>query len=430
MALKLTVTNKGTATLYRLNAVTKSDSYLFTNKELVIGKLEAGKSKTVSIPLGYCEPEGYKPGSTAVLKKDAPRICKIPKDVATRADWITLKFDEARGRIPADVATQVSVRALERPVFAYSYQVIDAKKGNGDGRVQKGETITLNLTVKNIGKGKSLDTRANLRNLSGDGLLLKEGRFDLSSMAPGETRSLSFNFDVEEQLKADEAKVELTIVDRDLRENIVEKVRMPLSLPLSIATASGGAKAKAQGALLYESADAGSRAFGKLAAGMIAPVVGKTGEFMKVKLDDERFGFVRTADIDSAAPAGKVTFEALYLRMPPEFEVEAPPQFTREGRVTLKGIAKDSNKLLDAYIFVDSKKVFYRSNRSGTDPKSMPFEASIPLHGGINVITVVARETPETLARRTFIVCKDGPNGEYIATPKREEDSFEGGDDD
>ena len=78
--LKLTVTNKGKEPLFRLAAMTKSDNPMFDNKELVVGKLEPGKSRTVTAPLGWCETEGKKIGSSAPLPKDAPRVCRIPRD--------------------------------------------------------------------------------------------------------------------------------------------------------------------------------------------------------------------------------------------------------------------------------------------------------------------------------------------------------------
>ena len=81
---------------------------------------------------------------------------------------ISVKFDEARGRDPADTDIRVGVKALERPIFAYSYQVADTRKGNGDGKVQKGEHLTMYVSVKNVGTGKSFETQANLVNLSGD----------------------------------------------------------------------------------------------------------------------------------------------------------------------------------------------------------------------------------------------------------------------
>jgi carboxyl-terminal processing protease len=431
MHLKVTVTNKGTVTLNRLAAVTKSDNALYDNKELVIGKLEAGKTKTASIPLGWCEVEGRKAGSTAVLPTNAPRTCKIPRDTLSRQDGIGVRFDEARGRAPAAQSLRVAVKALERPLFAYSYQIADARKGNGDGKVQKGEHLTLYLSVKNVGKGKSFETQVNLRNLSGDGLLLHEGRFDISNMQPGEVKKVAFTFDVESALADPEAKVELSIADRDLRETVVEKVRMPIAVPTSLTAANGSMKAKNGGATLYEAADATSRTFGRLGAGTGVTVQASAGDMTKISLGDGRFGFVKSNEMEQGgATAGTIPFEEVMRRYPPAIEVQPAVLSTKDATTTIKGVTSDSDRLLDAYIFVGSKKIFYRSNRNGADPKRMPFETAVPLRPGVNVITVVARENPDTVGRKTIIVRKDGPNGEILQTPKTEEDGEAGGADD
>ena len=98
----------------------------------------------------------------------------------------------------------------------------------------------------------------------------------------------------------------------------------------------------------------------------------------------------------------------------------------REDKILIKGTATDPDKILDGYVFVGNRKVFYRSNRNGSDPKRMTIEAPVPLRPGVNVITVVARENVDTIGRKTLIVRRDGPNGEILATPKGEED-LEGG---
>ncbi|MEO8800443.1 MAG: S41 family peptidase, partial [Polyangiaceae bacterium] len=293
MSLKVTITNKGTQPLYRLYGVTKSDNPLFDAKELVVGKLDVGKSKTAVVPLGWCEVEGHKPGSTAPTPKDAPRVCRIPKEMLTRVDGIKVRFSEARGHAPSDVDIRGTVKGLERPVFAYNFEVADDRgKSNGDGRVQKGEELTMYLTVKNTGKGSSFETQANLSNLSGDGLLLHEGRFYISNMAPGETRRVAFTFDVTQQLVDPEAKVTLSIADTDLRESVVEKVRMPIAQPLSIDPASGAVHAKGGGADLLESPEPGARNFGRLSPGAAVTVLGKYAEYTKVSLGKSRFAFV------------------------------------------------------------------------------------------------------------------------------------------
>ncbi|MFO0674132.1 MAG: pyridoxine 5'-phosphate synthase [Polyangiaceae bacterium] len=52
----------------------------------------------------------------------------------------------------------------------------------------------------------------------------------------------------------------------------------------------------------------------------------------------------------------------------------------------------------------------------------MAFEAPLPLRPGVNVVTVVARKNPDTVARKTFFVRKDGPQGELLSTPKTDDD--------
>ena len=142
------------------------------------------------------------------------------------------------------------VQSLARPVFAYTYQVVDNRPGNGDGQIAKGEGATVYMTVKNVGKGKSYETQANLRNLSGDGLLLRDGRFDISNMSPGDVRKVAFTFDVGQQLPDNEAKVELSVSDRDLREVASEKIKIPLepvapAAPVSAIDCIAGAAAGA-----------------------------------------------------------------------------------------------------------------------------------------------------------------------------------------
>jgi len=290
------------------------------------------------------------------------------------------------------------------------------------------------LVVKNTGKGKSFDAQANLRNLSGDGLLLHEGRFnDVTNMAPGETRRVAFTFDVEPPLDGNEAKVELSIVDQDLRESVVEKVRIPIVPAETPTVATGSVKAGAQGAALFESPDAGARNFGRLPPGMAASVLGTYNGYVKVNLGGGRFAFAKRGEVDDGgAPAAAVAFEDAMIHAPPAIELAPPELATRDPKVTIKATASDDARLLDGYVFVGSRKIFYRSNRNGADPKKMALEAEVPLRPGVNAITVVARENPETTSRRTFIVRKDGPGGELLPSPKTEDDLGEtsGPDDD
>jgi carboxyl-terminal processing protease len=431
MEIRVTVKNNGKNPIYRLRGMTESDNPYFEGKELIFGKISAGQSKTAKSPLGWCDIEGRKVGSTRPKDKNAKRVCKIPMDALTRADGLRVKFEAGGGNEPAPVEIRPTVRALDRPQFEYSYQIADDRTGNGDGRLQKGEQVTMYLTVKNAGKGRSFETQANISNLSGEGLFLHAGRFDISNMMPGDVRRVAFTFDVQPQLTDSEATFSLSVGDRDLREFASEKVKVPIEPAMQIEKQSGAVKAGPQGAMLLASPDAGARAFGKLLPGVAVNVLGKVGDLSKIDLGGGRFAFVAARDVvPGGAPAGAISFEEIYLHEPPVLEVAAAAMFTKDDKVKVTGVASDADRLLDTYIFVGSRKLFYKSNRDGADPKKMSFEFDAPLRPGVNLITVVSRETPDTTTRRTLVVRKDASDGSILKTPKTDDPvSDEGGDD-
>jgi carboxyl-terminal processing protease len=422
MELVVTVRNNGAQPLYRLRATTESDSPYFDGKELVLGKIAPGQAKTARAPLGYCDVEGRKVGSTAPKAANAKRVCKIPMDALSRSDGLSVKFEADGDAEPAPVEVRPTVKALERPLFQYAYQIVDDRQGNGDGRIQRGEQISMYLTVKNVGKGKSYDTQANIANLSGEGLLLHAGRFDIPSLAPGDERRVTFTFDVQRQLADKEATLSLSVGDRDLREFATEKVKIPVEEPASVEPASGALKVGAEGATLYPGPTR-EHAFGRLGAGALVSALGKSGEFRKIDLGGGRFAFVASTEVapGSGAPKGSVEFADVYSHAPPTLDVNVPVMATRGDRVKVTGSAQDGERLLDLQIFVGSRKLYYQSNRDAADPKKASFDFDAPLRPGVNFIVVIARETPDTVTRRVVVVRRDGPDGSILKTPKTDD---------
>jgi carboxyl-terminal processing protease len=292
IALRATVKNNSKLPVYRLRAVTKSDNGYLDSKELIFGKIDAGKSKTVSSPLGWCDIEGRKVGSTAAIPKNARRVCTVPKEASTRADWVNIKFDSVGDHAPPPSDVQITVRELPRPTFAYSYQLVDNGEGsNGDGRLQKGEGATMYLTVKN----RSFETQANLRNLSGNGLSLQAGRFDISNLNPGDVKSVAFTFQVSQQVTEPDVKVEVIVSDRDLSEYASEKIKFAVETPLAVADAKAVMKAGPQGVVLLDSSAPSARPFGKLAAGTAVNRLATLGDLSKIDLGGGRFAFASSA---------------------------------------------------------------------------------------------------------------------------------------
>ncbi len=418
--LVVKVSNNGTQPVYRLRATTDSDNPYFDEKELVFGKIAPGESKVAEAPLSWCKIKGRKVGTIAPLPKNAKRVCEIPMDALDRNDGVKIHFDAAGGHTPASAEIRPTIKALPHPLFQYSYQVSDDISGNGDGLLQRGERATIYLTVKNVGKGRSYETQANLANRSGDGVLLRKGRFDISNMKPGDVRQVAFTFDIQQQLRDNEVVLSLSVGDRKLRQYATEKLKLPIVSRVQVGKAQGNVTTIAD-ASLYQDARASGKPFGTLRSGVALKLLGKRDKLSKVELDKGRFAFVESAKLQSGgSPAAQVKFDEIYSHAPPVLTVKAASMATRNSSIKINVSAFDSERLLDMYMFVGPRKLFYQSNRNGADPKRASFSFDAPLQPGVNIITVIARETPDTVTRRSVVVRRDAADGTILKTPKRQ----------
>jgi carboxyl-terminal processing protease len=413
--LRLKVTNKGKAPLYQLRAVTKSDNRLFSDRELVFGKLAPGETRTWSTTLGICKSEN-----------GGKRECALPKNLADRADGIKVNFTDAYAHAPPPAEVRVRVQSLAVPQFAYTVHVADNGRGNGDGDIERGELVTVYLRVKNVGQGTSEETVANLRNLSGPGLLLHAGRFQIGEMKPGTEQTVAFTFEVLPEFAETAAKLEVSVGDSVLRESVGEKLQLPVRQdpPTSFSTTTGTV-ALGQEGLVYERPSDDARVVARARGGVVelnAQAV--VGNFTRVDLGDGRPGWVKKAQLAQKATAGgKGKLEDVLAHMPPKLDVSyGNALVTQQDFLKVKGSAVDDTRVRDVYIFVGSRKIFYQSNRNAQDPTTQKFEAALPLRPGINFVTVVARENNDVASHKSFIVRRDGVNGALLETPKADEE--------
>ena len=427
--LTVTVTNRGNAPVYRLRATTKSDNPLFDRRELVFGRVNPGETRTWTTPLGICEYEGFRPGSSSLPAPGTRKLCLMPKASLSRTDGVRLEWTESHGRVPTDVAPlRASVRGLERPVFAYGWQLAEAARGgNGDGRVQAGELVTMYLTVRNVGRGRSQVTLAALRNLSGAGVLLHDARFNIDNMAPGEERRVAFTFTVAPNYSQPEARIELALEDEDLREVETQKIAVPIAREALAVTPATGALAFTAETDLRETPLADSRVVLRAAAGASLPITARSGDFVRLDVGNGRPAWVLRsaggAPRPGAAPAAPLTH--VLHNSPPMIETSGVELAVRGTTLTVRGAVTDETRVLDMYVFVGNNKVHYQSNRDAADRHRMAFEAQLPLRPGANIVAFVAREDDDVVARRVFVIRRDGPNGELLATPSRNADDDE-----
>jgi carboxyl-terminal processing protease len=145
--------------------------------------------------------------------------------------------------------------------------------------------------------------------------------------------------------------------------------------------------------------------------------LGEYGPFVKVKLNQggSKVGFIPKAAV-VAGGSGSSSYTPYWNSTPPSIALTTKGLETNAEQYRLQGMVSDETHVEDVYIFVgnqgakvDNRKVFYRSNRGGKDPKSIAITADLPLWPGSNMVTVVARENSEVRAVKTLFVYRDPP---------------------
>lgn len=395
LELTVRVTNRGSNPVYRLHALTRSDNPYFDQWELPLGRIEPGETRDWTVRL------------------------QVPRDSHTRIDPVRVAFTEQHGHAPAVEEVPVVIRGLTRPTFSYAVQVLDQQRGNGDGRISRGERVRLYATVSNQGPGQTYNSQVNIKNESGEGVLIHDGRFVLGQMQRGESRTHAFEFEVLPSFEDGEVELELAITDIDLREEVTERLRFPLVDARSGPRRANGVIQAAARVPVFECAAADHRV-GWLPAGATAAVEVEQDGFLRVGLGEDRVGWVRRDDVAPAAAGVEAapSFENQMDNTPPEIALSGEPPLQADGdRLTLRGVVTDADRVLDMYVFVGRRKVFYLSNRGGRDERRLEFDATLPLEPGSNFVLLVARESSDVVARRILIVRREGAGAAAASGP-------------
>jgi carboxyl-terminal processing protease len=420
LSLRVEVTNEGEHPLYQLRAITRSDNPWFEGRELVFGKLAPGETRSWSTTLGHCVTENGK------------RVCRVPRNMIDRADAIRVELEEAHGHAPESVEVRAQIQALPDPRFAYGVQVADNIHGNGDGRVQPGEQVTLYFTVKNVSEVDSFELQANLQNKSGEGVLLHDGRFRRDTLRAGEAWVVPFSFEVLSKFEEKEATLLMGVVDTELGAAVGHKLKIPIYGRVTDTESEPGPVKKLEakrvvrlqpGTEVRERPDNSAPVIATVDTEVHLLQVATGGGFAHIDLGDGRPGWVAE---DAVSPAQGQVAQAPPLawvtgNAAPQIELTGLDSYvTRDDVFRVRGKATDGQRVRDLYISTSRHKVYYESNQGSTSPRELAFDAEIPVHPGMNAIMVVAREDNNSVTRHYFMVRRDAEDGSLMETTKFE----------
>ena len=395
VTLTTTVKNTGTEPAYRVLSRIQGDDPVFEDAELPIGKVAPGETRTYSTRL------------------------QVPRDALDRVDRLGLEVRELHNAAAHVTPAEIKIAAAPRPVFAYAWQLID--DGNGDGLVQRGEHYRLQVQIKNTGTGATQEATVLLRNATGDGVVLDKSRAELKDpLAPGDVREIEFPLATDATLKGNEMVVELMAYDSALDVQASDKLHFKLAPTVAAQPRSGEVSVRPSIAIRSGASEDAS-VVGYTARGAAFPVIAAYGAWTKVKLNaaGTKVGFVpssTTSQATSTAGPERLQYSQTWNSTQPMIALNLAGLETSAPSYKLSGNVSAEQHVEDVYIFVsnqsskiESRKVFYRSNRGGKDGKQLDFAADIPLWAGSNMVTVVARASSEVRSVKTMYVYREPP---------------------
>ncbi len=399
LTVSLRVKNLSKRPVARLHAELATRIPGLAGRELAIGYLEPGATLTKSF------------------------TTRLPAGVARMGDDVAVKLYSDGEPIAATTSTPLAVVPMPPPVFAHATQIDDASTaaGNGDGLLQRGERVRLQVFVTNIGAGPARSVLATLRNESGPEVFIHLGRQELGALAPGESRPAVFELEVKPGLKA--RLVELGLELHDTAGTLSAPGTTPIELAIFPDALPNRAALTAFAVLpnvatrLHAGASRDAPEVAEANPGAVLEVTGKVGDWLEVRwLDEahERRGYLPAERVRLADEGGATrdAVRALAHHRPPVLDLAATPAFTELADLPLEGVARfaaTGSKRRLIYIFRGRDKVFFRAAETLREEvrgqeASLAFSASLALDPGPNEITVIAREGEESVARTSFIV--------------------------
>lgn len=399
--LKIKVTNSGPDPIYRLSAVTDCENRIYSDGELLFGKLLPGQSKSSRVKFS------------------------VPKWVTTREDSIKLIFTSSGNKTFTEENLLVKTMADRRPVYSHNHEVVDdgrfGSQGNGNGHAELEETIVLNIKLKNIGDGTSEKTVATLKNLSGNDVFLEKGRVELENFRSGETRLAPFRF--RQSGEAGETEFELLVMDEDFREIKTQKIILPVSAqerPFFPTSAKKTALFKDSSSILGGTFPAAPEVAVAKRNSMVK-ILGTSGRWIRVEGKNSLAGWVeekavRVARASYDAPSGEASDEDRTdgagqeisvleetFEEPPFIMISDFPMSTEASKITVEGSVRDTDRIESVSVWKKDDKVKLFTPGKNNVPLLFP----LTLEEGMNLFTIVAKDEKGMTSRRTLAIRKD-----------------------
>ncbi len=201
--------NKSDKPLYRLSGIIESHDPVLNGKEIFWGYIPPGGQKEYDVLVKF--------------SKSFPKVA-IPYRVRllSGGKYLEKNFEKV-----------LKVDSLPQPRYVFSYSIRDSgENSNNNGKIEKGETVTVKAELKNAGEGEAQNARISLQNQSGKAVYLKNGMCTVASLKKGEKTECEMQFSLREKPESD-LKFKLFVTDDVFYEESSVTLKLPFMKPIA-----------------------------------------------------------------------------------------------------------------------------------------------------------------------------------------------------
>lgn len=371
----LELTNRGDRPLHRVRAVSRSTYGLFDDREFLFGTLAAGESRTWRVTMD------------------------VPVEDSSRVEEVQFHAWADSVDLGDEVSALVRVQGRQRPHFGLNYVVDDTVGGNGDGRLQVGESVVFSIDAVNNGAGAAAETLFILRNKSENAVFLRSGRATVESMPAGSSHRSSFEFELREMPESGILQLSAEVYDTVFQEYLAEDIEIPVAVEAhSVEVTDSPMVSSADTHLLGYARESAPRRL-VVPTGTVLQALRVSADWVQLRWGTET-GWSPLSDWTAASgPVTEVPAPMIMSALqPPLLELPTGLLETTDATWEVAGTATDDVGVLDYYIFVES---LVSERRSRTLKRAYEYvgqpmteiRSTVPLNPGMNRITVITRDT-------------------------------------
>ncbi|MFH2006052.1 MAG: S41 family peptidase [bacterium] len=375
--LKLTVTNQSSQAVHQVGAVFQSYHSMIDGRELLVGRIESKKSRTVELPV------------------------EVPAGLRERWEQVRVTINAQAQPKAATARTLLHIREQPRLDFRLHWLVDDRQQGNGDGILNDGETAALVVYANNHGKGSSREARVDATDATG-GLLITRARAVYPELGPGAVAVARLTVRAPAKpVQGARLGLTLTLYDRTLGGDVSQPVVLPRPGALDKFTPQRAVVAPTT-ATIHLSGFAGPDAarVARVTTASRLEVEARRGKWLRVRLPGERFAFVGEGDVRSVPDRPSAAGVAAAWRLvPPRITVTPGSSAVDADSLEIRAKAFSRAGMKDVWVRAwnpESKdeevdKVTYKAApASGT--RELEVTARVRLRPGTNYVAVDGRD--------------------------------------